>query len=212
RTGAENFVDAELRIVGAPDANGRIAHGLEWAGAGWLRGELAGVEAGKTLELELEYVQWLQLRGGRAAYRYPMDGGREPPLVGEIAIDVETARTESPFLTVSAGASIDEHKVVRFRQADTRPTGDLVIELAPRVVQPGVARAYVQSSSSGDDPYVMVRTEVPDGASSGLTLALVVDASTSIGAAALETERAVVGAILEGLGPKDRVVVLAADQ
>lgn len=212
RTGAENFVDAELRIVGAPDANGRIAHGLEWAGAGWLRGELAGVEAGKTLELELEYVQWLQLRGGRAAYRYPMDGGREPPLVGEIAIDVETARAESPFLTVSAGASIDEHKVVRFRQADTRPTGDLVVELAPRVVQPGVARAYVQSSSSGDDPYVMVRTEVPDGASSGLTLALVVDASTSIGAAALETERAVVDAILEGLGPKDRVVVLAADQ
>lgn len=209
-TGSDAVVDAELRIAGAPDPNGRIARGLEWAGAGWLRGELAGVEAGKTLELELEYVQWLETRDARAAYRYPMDGGREPPLVGEIAIDVETAGSD--FLTVSAGAKIDKEGIVHFRQADARPTGDLVVELAPRVVKPGVARAYVQSASKGEDPYVMVRTEVPDTVSKGLTLALVVDASTSIGAAALETERAVVDAILEGLGAKDRVVLLAADQ
>lgn len=211
-TSSDAFVDAELAIAGPPDPNGRIAHGLEWAGAGWLRGELAGVEAGKTLELELEYAEWLSTRDGRAAYRYPMDGGREPPLVGEIAIDVDTTRAYSPFLTVSAGATVDEKAVVHFRQADARPTGDLVVELAPGVAKPGSVRAYVQGASKGEDPYVMIRTEVPEAPATGLTLAVVVDASTSIGAAALETERAVVDAILEGLGSKDRVVLLAADQ
>jgi tetratricopeptide (TPR) repeat protein len=211
-TGADSFVDAELRIAGSPTPHGRIARGLEWAGGGWLRGELAGIEAGKTLELELEYVQWLDTRGGRAAYRYPMDGGREPPLVGEVAIDVATSKAQSPFLSVSAGASIDKQDVVHFRQADARPTGDLVVELSPSVVKPAVARAYVQSGGQGEDPYVMIRTEAPPASPVGLTLAVVVDASTSIGAATLETQRAVVDAILEGLGPKDRVVLLAADQ
>lgn len=211
-TGSDSFVEAELGIAGIPDLHGRIARGLEWAGGGWLRGELAGIEAGKTLVLELEYVQWLHTQGGRAAYRYPMDGGREPPLVGEIAIEVDTAKAQSPFLSVSAGASIDAQEVVHFRQADARPTGDLVVELSPRVVKPDVARAYVQSGGKGQDPYVMIRTEVPAASPVGITLAIVVDASTSIGAATLETQRAVVDAILEGLGPKDGVVLLAADQ
>lgn len=212
KTGATEFMDAELNIAGTPSPDGQVASGLEWAGGGWLRGQLAGVDAGKTLELELEYVQWLSMRGDRAVYRYPMDGGPEPPLVGELEVTVDTRQAHSSFLTVSAGATVDEQQVVHFRKADARPTGDLVVELSPRVVRPAVARAYVKAGAKGEDPYVMVRTEVPEAAPSGMTLAVLVDASTSIGAATLETERAVVDAILEGLGPQDRLVVLAADQ
>src|SRR6478609_7366461 len=58
----------------------------------------------------------------------------------------------------------------------------------------------------------MIRTEVPERSEAGVTLAVVVDSSMSVGSAALETERAVVDAIVEGLGPRDSLVVLAADQ
>ena len=59
---------------------------------------------------------------------------------------------------------------------------------------------------------MLVRTEVPDTEGSGIALALVVDTSLSMGAASLETERAIVDAVLEGLGPRDTLVVLASDQ
>ena len=66
-------------------------------------------------------------------------------------------------------------------------------------------------ADKGEDPFVLVRTEVPEVAESGIALALVVDTSLSVGTS-LETERAIVDAVLEGLGPKDSLVVLASDQ
>jgi len=84
--------------------------------------------------------------------------------------------------------------------------------MIPQVVRAGVARAYVERGETYEDPYVLVRTEVPELAESGVTLALVVDTSSSVGPALLETERAAVDALLESMGPKDSVVVLAADQ
>src|SRR5207247_2551076 len=91
-------------------------------------------------------------------------------------------------------------------------TGDLVVELIPSVVKAGVARAYVEKDEKNEDPYVLVRTELPSLTGTGVTLALVVDVSSSVGPALLETERAAVDAVLESLGPKDSVIVLAADQ
>ncbi len=191
-----------------PD-NGRAR--LDWAGGGNVRGELGSIAAGATLELALEWVEWLPNRSGRTTYRFPMEGRAEPALVNELSAHVDATRTETPFVTANAGAVV-QGRTVEFRQADVRPTADLVVELAPRSVKAGAARAYVSPGSPGEDGYVLVRTEVPDRKDTGLTLALVVDSSMSVSSGALETGRAVVDAVLEGLGPRDSVVVFAADQ
>lgn len=188
---------------------------LEWAGGGALRGELRDIPPGTSVDLILEYVEWLPFHAGRASYRFPFTRGGEPPLVAELAARVDASRSGSPWLSTSAGSSVTSGRVVELRKADARPTGDLVVELAPSVVKAGRARAYVQPAGQafkGEDPFVLVRTEVPELADSGVRLALVVDTSMSTGVAGLETERAVVDAVLEGLSPRDSLVVLAADQ
>src|SRR6185369_17018714 len=86
------------------------------------------------------------------------------------------------------------------------------VELAPSVVRAGAARAYVTPGEAGEDPYVLVRTEAPEAMDTSVSLALVVDTSSSVGASALEMERSVVDAVMEGLGPRDALVVFAADQ
>jgi tetratricopeptide (TPR) repeat protein len=184
---------------------------LEWAGGGSLRGLLPDIGAGKTADLLVEYVEWLPVREGRATYRFPMGSSSDPPSIGEFSAEVKAERTSSPWITASAGASVTG-STVTLRQADVRPTHDLVVEVSPAVVERGSARAYVTPGEKGEDPYVVVRTEVPEVEAAGVALAVVVDASTSIGAASLEMERAVVDALLEGLGSRDRLVVLAADQ
>jgi len=198
--------------VQAAHEGGGLGAGLEFAGGGWLSGDLGGVPAGQTLDFELEYAEWLPTRAGRAAYRFPMAANEQTSIVGELSVDVDATRTKTPFLTASAGSTVKDG-AIHYRQADVRPTGDLVVELSPNVVRPSTARAYVvKAPRASDDPFVMIRTEVPERSEAGVTLAVVVDSSMSVGSAALETERAVVDAILEGLGPRDSLVVLAADQ
>lgn len=188
---------------------------LEWAGGGALRGALRNIAPGATVDLVLEYVEWLPFHAGRATYRFPFTRGGEPPLVAELAARVDAAKSGSPWLSASAGSSVSGGRVVELRRADARPTGDLVVELAPSVVKAGRARAYLQPADrdfKGEDPFVLVRTEVPELPNTGVSLALVVDTSMSSGVAGLETERAVVDALLQGLSPRDSLVVLAADQ
>ncbi len=188
-----------------------VGAALEFAGGGWLSGDLGGVPAGQTLDFELEYAEWLPTRGSRATYRFPMAADKTG-LVGELSVEVDATRSKSPFFTASAGSTVKDG-TVHYRQADVRPTGDLVVELSPNVVRPNAARAYVVNGPRPtEDPFVMIRTEVPERSGAGVTLAVVVDSSMSVGSAALETERAVVDAILAGLGPRDSLVVLAADQ
>jgi len=194
----------------------RVADGLgaalSFAGGGWLSGDLGGVPAGQTLDFELEYAEWLPTHAGRAAYRFPMAASEKTGIVGELSVEVEATRSKTHFLTASAGSAVKDG-AIRYRQADVRPTGDLVVELSPSVVRSNAARAYVVNAPrANDDSFVMIRTEVPERREAGVTLAVVVDSSMSVGSAALETERAVVDAILAGLGPRDSLVVLAADQ
>ncbi|MBX3204095.1 MAG: FecR domain-containing protein [Labilithrix sp.] len=183
---------------------------LEWAGGGWLRGTLENVRAGSSVDLVVDYVEWLSQVDGRATYRFPMASETESPMVGGLSVRV-SSRSPAKWLSASAGAAIVDG-AIELRRSDVRPTGDLVVELVPSVVRPGAARAYVEQAGPNEDPYLLVRTEVPDLAETGTTLALVVDTSSSVGPALLETERAAVDALLGSLGPKDAVVVLAADQ
>jgi tetratricopeptide (TPR) repeat protein len=184
---------------------------LEWAGGGWLRGQLPHIASGATVDLLVDYVEWLPERGGHATYRFPMASEGDIPMIGELAAQVNAGPTAGVLSSVSAGATVNG-RTVDLQRGDVRPTGDLVVEMAPTVVRAGAARAYVTQGEKGEDPFVLVRTEVPDTGDSGIAMALVVDTSLSVGAASLETERAVVDAVLEGLGAKDSLVVLAADQ
>lgn len=203
-------IDWEL----AAGARGGTLYGggsrLEWAGGGSLRGSVDNIPGGKTVDLLIDYVEWLPERSGRATYRFPMASEGLAPMVGGLDLHV-ASRSNARWLSASSGAAI-VNGAIELRKADVRPTGDLVVELRPSVVSAGTARAYVDRSDPKEDPYVVVRTEVPESTETGVTLALVVDASSSVGPALLETERAAVDAVLESLGPKDSVVVLAADQ
>ncbi|HEY3496472.1 MAG TPA: VWA domain-containing protein, partial [Polyangiaceae bacterium] len=203
--------DATLLVAppaGSPDIALETTR-LEWAGDGWLRGVLPAIATGGTLDLVLEYGEWLPIRGGRASYRFPMAAEGEPALVGELSARVDAERTRTPWVTASAGAVVKE-RTVELRKTDVRPSGDFVVELAPELG--ASARAYLVPGPKGEDSFVLVRTDVPERSEQGVTLAVVLDTSMSVGAATLETERAVLDAILEGLGPRDSVVVLAADQ
>ena len=196
--------------LGTGNRNTSQGSRLEWAGGGWLRGQLLNIRAGASVDLLVEYVEWLPEKGGRATYRFPMASEVESPMVGGLEVHVGS-QAAAQWLSASTGAML-AGGAIELRKADVRPTGDLVVELIPSVVRPGVARAYVEKDEKNEDPYVVVRTEVPTLTETGVTLALVVDVSSSVGPALLETERAAVDALLEALGPKDSVVVLAADQ
>src|SRR5690606_27090 len=103
--------------------HGPARAGLEWAGGGWLNGELGAVPAGATVDLIIEYVQWPPTRLGNAAYRFPMDGGNTPALIGELDAKVTALRETTQYASVSQGATL-EGNVLRFRNADVRPTSD----------------------------------------------------------------------------------------
>jgi Mg-chelatase subunit ChlD/tetratricopeptide (TPR) repeat protein len=208
---AGDETEAKL-LPSKPDGDASSVGRIEWAGGGFLRGLMPDIGAGATADLLVEYVEWLPVRSGRALYRFPMGSTTgEPPSIGELSAEVDAERTSSPWIAASAGSSV-AGRTVSLRQTDVKPTHDLVVELAPSVAREGTARAYVTPGAKGEDPYVLVRTEVPEIEASGITLGVVVDTSTSVGAASLETERAVVDSLLEGLGSRDRLVVLAADQ
>src|ERR1019366_3946706 len=130
---------------------------LEWAGGGWLRGMLPPIPSGATVDLLIDYVEWLPERGGHATYRFPMASEGEPPMIGELAAQVTASPTAGILSSVSAGATVGGRRV-ELQRGDVRPTGDLVVEVAPTVVRANAARAYVAQAERGEDPLVLVRT------------------------------------------------------
>ncbi len=198
---------------------------LEWAGDGWLRGTLPGIEAGATVSVVVTYVEWLSPtpKGPKSQivqYRYPMVGEADPPTIGEFFARVDAGPSDATALAAGLGARISG-TAVEVRRPDFKPTADLVVDVE-MPSSPSLARGYVAPSLGGEgDPTFIVRTEAPMGAatdgkpapgSDGVTLALVLDTSTSIDPALLDAGKAFVEAVTRGLGPRDRLVVLAADQ
>ena len=213
RTAAADSSEREATLLPSnlESRSGYLTAQLNWAGDGWLRGTLPDVAAGATVDLSVEYVEWLATQSDATLYRFPMAHAGQAPVVGDLSVKVDADRTDTPWMAASQG-SVVRDRIVELHRADARPNGDLVVQLAPAVVKPNSARAYVAPGEKGEDSYVLIRTEVPDEAGTGVVLALVVDTSMSAGAASLETERAVVDALLDGLGSRDKVIVLAADQ
>ncbi|MEJ7728160.1 MAG: VIT domain-containing protein [Polyangiaceae bacterium] len=192
---------------------------LEWAGDGWLRGALPTIASGATVTVVVSYIEWMtpakQEHGPNllVQYRYPMAAAQAPPLIGEFSARVD-ASPSNPVSMASGLCGRASGQTVELRRPDFRPTADLVVDV---VIEPftAPARAYVAPAADGDEAGAMlvVRTEAPAAArEDGVTLALVVDTSSSIEPSLLDAERAVVDAVLAGLGTRDRAVVLAADQ
>jgi tetratricopeptide (TPR) repeat protein len=190
---------------------------LEWAGEGWLRGNLPGIASGATAIVEIEYVEWLdprQVESGRIAvqYRYPMASGAQPPLIGEFSARVD-ASASNPIAIASGFGARAERGVVQIRRPDFRPSADLVVDVQMRPFE-APARSYLAPADEDDERrIVLVRSELPEVApEAGATIVFVVDSSGSAEPALLEVSRTFIAAVLDALGSRDRVLVLAADQ
>jgi tetratricopeptide (TPR) repeat protein len=187
---------------------------LEWAGDGWLRGTLPRITPGATASVIVEYTEWLSPAEGRLRYRYPMVGEGKQQLIGEFRAKIDSSYANPVAIHASQGATV-QGATVEIVKADYRPSSDLVVELELPPNALGEARGYVARAPKKDSggSYLMVRTELPQpAASSGVSLALVLDTSQSVDPALLDAERALAEAILEGLGAGDRAILLAADQ
>ena len=228
----EGRIALAARSQSAPMADREV---LEWAGEGWVRGTIPNIPAGATVSVIVGYTEWLSPRpkgDGKnllVQYRYPMAGDAAPPLVGELSARVDASPSKAISMASGLGARVSG-QAVEVRRSDFRPTADLVVDVeiepfeAPPAEDkpaPGAplnrpsARMYVAPSSLDDDggSTVLVRTEAPrDERAEGVTLALVLDTSASTEPAMLDAERALVEAVLKGLGERDRAVVVAADQ
>jgi tetratricopeptide (TPR) repeat protein len=190
---------------------------LEWAGEGWVRGHLPSIASGAAISVVVEYVQWLDVKhdgSGQlvAEYRYPLAAPGEAPLIGEFSARIDASKAHARSISAGSGATVNG-SVISLRRPDFRPTADLVVDVTLPRWESG-ARMYVATPEDGDDfSTVLVRADLPDaGPDAGATLALVVDTSGSAESAELDVSRAFVRAVLDMLGERDRVVVLAADQ
>ncbi len=194
---------------------------LEWAGEGWVRGSILSIPSGKTAKVIVEYTEWLTPRPVAGTshlavqYRYPMAADTAPPQIGDFYARVDASGSAPISVAAGLGATVSGG-VVEVRRPDFRPTADLVVDVEI-ASWPAAARMYLVPPMPDDDEgaTVVVRTEAPQsggGAPSGVTLALVMDTSQSVDPALFDAERAVVTAIVGGLGAQDKVQVVAADQ
>ncbi|UQA59312.1 VIT domain-containing protein [Polyangium aurulentum] len=214
----EGHVALASRDAGSTTTNAEV---LEWAGEGWVRATIPNIAPGATVQVVVRYVEWLVPRrkgDGKSwvvQYRYPMVSDSAPPLIGEFSARVDATPSSPASIASGLGARVSG-STVEVRRPDYRPTADLVVdvEISP-ASQAARLFAAPPLERDEDEPAgtVLVRTEVPEAArEEGVTLALVLDVSSSVEPALLEAERALVEAVLVGLGARDRVVVLASDQ
>ncbi len=220
RGGSTHEGHIALATRGRGDGSGQTQELLEWAGEGWVRARIPGIAPGASVDVILRYVEWLSPRPKAdgtlvVQYRYPMVSDSTPPLIGEFSARVDATASGPRSIGAGLGARVTG-SMVEVRRPDYRPTADLVVDVeVDKSPQP--ARLFVAPPFAGDteDPAstILVRTEVPQVAQTdGVTLALVLDTSSSVEPALFDAERALVDAVLLGLGARDRAVVLAADQ
>ncbi|MBI2894690.1 MAG: AgmX/PglI C-terminal domain-containing protein [Deltaproteobacteria bacterium] len=191
---------------------------LAWSSDDRYTARLFPVEAGKTRRVVLSYSEWLTRRDEVRTYVYPMGGDSRPPLIGELAIDVDLSNAHMTHLQAGMGARA-EGSFVRLRKSDFRPRSDFYLDLVgDGAEKKGPHMVAVRASGEGgpavggDQDYLYLRLPVerPDPAE-GVDLVVLYDDSAATEGGELELGRSVVEAILRGLGPKDRVAVLAAD-
>ncbi len=202
-----------------PSGTASASEVLEWAGEGWLRGTIPMISPGQTVTVIVGYTEWLTpipKGDGRTMvvqYRYPMVSDAAPPLIGEFSATVDASPSRPVSMASGFFARVNGQSI-EVRRPDFRPSADLVVDIE---IEPWKfpARIYAAPPTVADDAggTIVVRTETPAAArEDGVTLALVLDTSASMEPALLDASRALVEAVMSGLGTRDRAIVIAADQ
>lgn len=202
--------------AGAPSA-------LTYDGPDRLRARVYPLNPGETIRIRLTYAEWLDRRGGRRTYVYPMGVEGEPPLLGEFSLDVDLDDAGAAAVRAGMGARVDARRVL-LRQSDFRPRADFYLDLLdpPNQGEQGeIARAYVvdaEEGEAGSEEFVLFDIPTTGGENGDqaeerapLELVLLVDASGGTDLEHLELARSVVEAALRQLAPTDRVALLLAD-
>ena len=174
---SEGHLALAARKQSAATAGGEV---LEWAGEGWVRGNVPSIAPGQTVTVIVAYAEWLAPRprgDGKTLlvqYRYPMAGDAAPPLVGEFSARVDAEPSKPVSMAAGLGARVNG-QAVEVRRPDFRPTADLVVDVeidawkGPKEGATGATARLYTAPPAGDDEAggtVLVRTDTPVSAGS----------------------------------------------
>ena len=231
--GGQGFSDGVVNTMQTDSA-----YGLSWADIGSpisrlsydgpdrVRARIFPVQPGGTVRVRIRYTEWLDRRGDRRTYTYPMQTEGEAPLIGELMLSVDLGEGKVGGLRAGMGARV-EGGLVSLRRSDFRPRSDFVLDVFDDadVERPDGAIAYevdaprVDEAVTGDESYVLF--DVPTDAlglddedeSSPATPAIVIllDVSGATEPEDLELARGTLEAVLRQLAPTDRVTLRLAD-
>lgn len=181
---------------------------------GSLFARLPAIAPGQSLRIRLEYSEWLHRDGARRTYTYPLGDAQRPPFVGEFLFDLRVDRGGVAALRGPSGSMIQGAERLRITKSDYRPRGDVVVELfdaRPPSANEAQARVWRSRNVIAGQQFAMVDLALPAAAARGTDLVLVVDDSAATDPGSLTTASAAVNAILQSLGPDDRVQLVFGD-
>lgn len=203
--------------------NATASSHLSYDGPDRLRARVHPIAPGATVRVKLVYTEWLDRRGKMRTWVYPMDSGTEPPLIGEMSIEVHTKGAKIAATRAGMGARVENGHVV-LSASDFRPRADFYLDLFDEEEPDAdVAHAYIvdppagADASEGEAQYVLV--EIPtdplhdddDDEAPPLELVIVLDVSGATDPEDLELARGTIETILRQLAPNDRVAIRLAD-
>ncbi len=202
---------------------------LSWDGPGRLRARVHPVEPGSTVRVRVRYTEWLERRGDRRTYVYPMvTEGQTPPMAGELRVQVAVEGTVGA-MRAGMGATVEGTNVI-VRRSDHRPSADFYLDLLDAEGADRGARAFVADApppvlgqigpaADGNERFVLFDLPTEDlgwddseeAPVPPLDVAVVVDLSGATESEDLELARTVVETLLRQLAPSDRVALRIGD-
>jgi len=199
---------------------------LSYDGPDRVRARIYPVQPGGTVRVRVRYTEWLDRRGSRRTYVYPMQTEGEAPLIGELMLSVDLGDDAVGGLRAGMGARVDSGRVT-LRRSDFRPRSDFVLDVFDDedVERPDGATAYevsaprVDEAVTGDESYVLfdvptdeLELEDADEESPATpAIVLLLDVSGATETEDLELARGTLEAVLRQLAPTDRVTLRLAD-
>jgi Ca-activated chloride channel family protein len=196
---------------------------LEWVSGGELSLKVFPIMPHASRKVVLGYDQVVSAKGGRARYGYPLSLGEDRTTrIDDFAIRVHAKDGEgeaaTPGYAAQTGAEGGRGIAVSFQAKAFTPAADFVVvyDRAPRPAPAEVVPASLTTSTDADR-VVAVRVPVawPEGAApperTRRDRAVVIDVSHSQSKETLAGQSAVAGALIAGLDPDERFVLLACD-
>jgi Ca-activated chloride channel family protein len=213
---------------------------LEWVQRGVYQARLYPIDAGTTRRLVTRYSEWLGRhgeQGERRLYVYPMAAsGAEGtlPRIEEMTFRLDYSKANATRIRAPRGAVQRDQEII-LKSHDFTPKSDVFLELydsgrndliayrAPHVLGPNdtTQTGDTQDGDTGargkEEPaetdYLLLPlpTAKNPEVEGGIDLSIVVDSSAATDPRSLSLGRHLVAALLNALGPKDRVALFAGD-